>query len=178
MRCRIRIWRFGRGRFLLRISMVILASFVHDGCFRYVPTEVGEVPPGANVRVYFTVEEKRRLEDEDALEGIDMGTPPALTGTLAKENGDRFFCLRVAVGARQTGFHSEELDQIVPISTTGVVEFERRKFDWLSTGALAAGAAVLIGTVAYTILSSSRQPINHTFPEPNNIRIPISWSPR
>lgn len=156
-----------------RVSLAVLLAMIPavTGCFSYVRTEVDAVPAGEGVRIFLSAEELRQLESEGLVDDLSLGSP-VVAGTLARHADGRIF-LRVPVGSRRVGFHTEALDQELPIRTGGIVQVERRVFNRLGTGLLAAAGAGLIGSVAYLILDGARRPTEVQYPDPDNVRVPL-----
>jgi hypothetical protein len=121
------------------------------GCYRYTPVPFETVPPGDNVRVY--VSRAAMVDLEEAL--TESG--PVLSGIVARRDNDLLF-LRVPVGSRQVGFHSESIDQEVPIPLREITQVERREFNRMGTGALVAGTIGAAAVVVFLIMEAYGDP--------------------
>jgi hypothetical protein len=130
-----------------------------------VPFET--VPPGDNVRVY--VSRAAMVDLEEAL--TESG--PVLRGRVARREGDQLF-LRVPVGSRQVGFHSQQIDQEVPIPLREITQMERREFNRMGTGALVAGTVGAAAVVVFLIMDAFGEPaVEPQCPECTDMRLPI-----
>jgi hypothetical protein len=78
---------------------------------------------------------------------------PYLTGRLAGQTADSLR-VRVAVGARQVGFLTEDLRQEVRIPAVEVVQIERRQFSRGRTALFVAGGAGAAAAV-FTLIKDS-----------------------
>ena len=150
-------------RRIRRALAALVVTAVSTGCFEYIPIDVLAVPAGGHVRVYLTVQESRRLEDEGTLAGIEVGSPPALTGRLAR-SAEEMLYLRVPVRGPQVGFQSEPLEQEIPLRAEGVAALEWRELNRLGTAAIAIAGAALVGGIAYFILNDSNRPVDSSVP--------------
>ena len=159
-------------RRIRRALAAIVVTAVSTGCFEYIPIDVSALPEGRQVRVYLTVQESRRLEDEGMLAGIELGSPPALVGRLARRAQEMLY-LRVPVRGPQVGFQAEPLEQEIPLRAEGVATLEWRELNLLGTAAVAVAGAALIGGIAYLILNDSRRPVDSSLPDPENAIIPL-----
>ena len=127
-------------RRIRRALAAIVVTAVSTGCFEYIPIDVSALPEGRQVRVYLTVQESRRLEDEGMLAGIELGSPPALVGRLARRAQEMLY-LRVPVRGPQVGFQAEPLEQEIPLRAEGVATLEWRELNLLGTAAVAVASA-------------------------------------
>jgi hypothetical protein len=118
-----------------------------SGCFRYVPAELQAVPEGGSVRIYVT----RAVVDQFG--EVLTDTQPVLRGTVVRRDESQLL-LRIPVGTRQVGFHSEELGQELPIPAREIIRLESRELDRIGTGALAAGTLGLAGLVIFVIMEA------------------------
>ena len=113
--------------------------FLCSGCFGYVATELGTVPPGEDVRVHLTQEGLGDLAEFSP--GLTMD------GTFLRADGDELI-LRVRVTDQTVGIMTRSLGQDVTIPASRIARLERREFDrtrtWLTAGIGAAGLASLI----------------------------------
>jgi hypothetical protein len=100
-------------------------------------------------------------------------TEPVLRGMVVRRDESQIF-LRIPVGTRQVGFHSEELDQELPIPASEIVRLETRRLDRLGTGALAAGTLGLAGVVIFVIMDAyGEDTIDPVCEECADLRVPI-----
>jgi hypothetical protein len=130
--------------FRVLLAVAVLAA---GGCFRYVPAELQAVPEGGNVRIYVT----RAVIDQFG--EVLTDAQPVLRGTVVRRDQNQLL-LRIPVGTRQVGFHSEELGQELPIPAREIVRLETRELDLLGTGAIAAGTLGLAGLVVFVIMEA------------------------
>jgi hypothetical protein len=128
---------------------VVLAVVVSSasGCFRYIPTQVNEVPPGENVRLYVN----RNVVE--SLGEVSTMSEPVLRGQVVRRDETELF-LRIPVATRQVGFHSEELGQDVNVRLSDIIAVERRRLDRIGTGALVAGTAGAAAVVLFVIMEA------------------------
>lgn len=110
-----------------------------SGCFGYVATEPGTVPPGENVRVHLTQEGLGDLAE--FAPGLRMD------GTFLRGDGNEL-TLRVRVTDQTVGIITRSLGQDVTIPANRIARLERREFDrprtWLTAGVGAAAVAMLL----------------------------------
>ncbi len=133
------------------VRAVALASAIAmGGCYRYVPAEMGAVPPGQGVRLYVT---RQAL---DGLSEIPVQESPILTGTLIRAEPASLL-VRLPVAARQQGFSTQVLGQDVFIARDQVIQIERRELNRMTTGLATVGGTALITGVAVLIMSAARQ---------------------
>jgi len=154
-----------------RRILALLAAAALPGCYAYVPAEFATVPEGESVRIFLTVQETRALEDGGMLENITVGSPPAVEGTLMRRAEEQLF-VRVPVGQRQAGFHSQQLVHELPIGVGGIVHVQRRTLNRTSTGLALGGAAALVGALVFFIMDDAVNAEQGQFPEPENFRAP------
>jgi len=130
---------------------VVLAVVVSSasGCFRYIPTQINDVPPGENVRLYVNRNVVESLTEVSAF----TVTEPVLRGRLVRRESDALF-LRIPIATRQVGFHSEELGQDVNVRFSDIIAVERRRLDRVGTGALVAGTAGAAAVVLFVIMEA------------------------
>ena len=114
----------------LAAAMVLSTA---TGCFNYVPTEIGAVPPGESVRLYLTragVDAVNEAGNEEALSTV---FEPVLSGEFVRRTGDDLF-LRVPTVRRQIGFHSAQLGQDIRVPASEIVQIERQELSRAKTG--------------------------------------------
>ena len=127
-----------RGHLAALGAGLLLAS----GCYNYVPTEVGAVPPGEDVRVQVTragAEEFARITASNELRVEVRGEYEGL------QNGTLF--LRIPVVRDPTGLRPP-IQQVVRLPEAEVLAVDRRQ---LSVGKTAALVGVGVGAVGFLI---------------------------
>src|SRR5205823_14043074 len=93
----------------MRAPALACATALLTGCFTYIPTQLGSVPQGAQIRVHLnpatqvtlSTQTNRRIED-------------ILEGTLTGRQPDRLL-LKVPIAAQQEGFFQSAIDQNVEV---------------------------------------------------------------
>ena len=140
--------------------MAILSA----GCFSYIPTEIGAVPPGESVRLFLTREGVDAVNQGGAEEALSAILDPVLSGEFVRRTDADLF-LRVPTVRRQVGFHSAQLGQDVRVPTSEIVQIERQQLSKAKTGLLVGGAAAAITGLIRFILNDARQATDT--PEPD-----------
>ncbi len=140
--------------------MAILSA----GCFSYVPTEIGAVPPGESVRLFLTREGVDAVNQGGAEDALSAILDPVLSGEFVRQTDADLF-LRVPTVRRQVGFHSAQLGQDVRIPASEIVQIERRQLNKAGTGLLIGGAAAAFTGLVVFILNDARQTTDTTEPE-------------
>ena len=138
----------------LAAAMVLSTA---TGCFNYVPTEIGAVPPGESVRLYLTragVDAVNEAGNEEALSTV---FEPVLSGEFVRRT-DADLYVRVPTVRRQVGFHTSQLGQDIRVPAGEVVQIERQELSRAKTGALVGGTAAVITGLIVFILNDARQP--------------------
>ncbi len=142
---------------LLPTLAAVLVLSTTIGCFNYVPTEIGAVPPGESVRLFLTRAGVEAVNEGGAEEALSMVSEPVLSGEFVRRTGDDLF-VRVPTVRRQVGFHTAQLGQDLRIPANEIVQIERQEFSRAKTGLLVGGAtAAITGLIVY-ILNDARQP--------------------
>ena len=131
-----------------RSAVALAFALSLAGCFTYVPTELGTVPPGERVRLYVTREALLGFAELPLLD------EPVVTGTLLRTQGDTLV-LRVPVTTRREGFRSEALGQVVLIPRSQVIQLERRRLHPLGTGIAAVGSTALATGLVVLIIDGA-----------------------
>lgn len=141
----------------LRHLAAVLVLSTTTGCFNYVPTEIGAVPPGESVRLFLTragVDAINEAGNEDALNTL---FEPVLSGEFVRRT-DADLYVRVPTVRRQVGFHSAQLGQDIRVPAGEVVQIERQELSRAKTGVLIGGTAAVITGLIVFILNDARQP--------------------
>jgi hypothetical protein len=134
--------------FLKQAVALVLAAGA-SGCYRYVPSQLGTVPPGQQVRVYVTQEALAKLTDLPATEST------SLSGVLIRTEAQNVV-VRLPVARRQSGFSMEVLGQDVFIPRDQILQIERRELNKPMTVVATVGAsAALAGAVVLIIDNAS-----------------------
>lgn len=142
---------------LLSTLAAALVLSTTTGCFNYVPTEIGAVPPGESVRLYLTRAGVDAANEGGAEEALSVVSEPVLSGEFVRRTGDDLF-LRVPTVRRQIGFHSAQLGQDIRIPTGEIVQIDRQQLSKAKTGLLVGGATAAITGLVVFILNDARQP--------------------
>lgn len=142
---------------LLPTLATALVLSTTTGCFNYVPTEMGAVPPGESVRVYLTRAGVDAVNEGGAEEALTMVSEPVLSGEFVRRTGDDLF-VRVPTVRRQVGFHTAQLGQDIRVPAGEIVQIERQEFSRAKTGLLVGGTAAAITGLIVFILNDARQP--------------------
>lgn len=108
------------------------AVLLFSGCFSYIPTELGTLQEGGQVRVQMT------RQGFAALPEIPNQSGPRLAGTLVSRNDDQ---LRLLVPITVEGLN-KTLGQQLVIQASDVVQFERRELSRTRTVIAIAGGLV------------------------------------
>ncbi len=135
----------------------IVALSTTTGCFNYVPTEIGAVPPGGSVRLYLTRAGVEAVNQGGAEEALSTVFEPVLAGEFVRRTDAELF-VRVPTVRRQVGFHSAQLGQNIRVPAGEVVQVERRELSRARTGLLVGGSAAAITGLIVFILNDARQP--------------------
>jgi len=144
-------------KLLLPTFAAVLVLSTTTGCFNYVPTEIGAVPPGESVRLFLTragVDAINEAGNEDALNTL---FEPVLSGEFVRRT-DADLYVRIPTVRRQVGFHSSQLGQDIRVPTGEIVQIERQELSRAKTGALVGGTAAVITGLIVFILNDARQP--------------------
>ena len=150
-------------RTLLATLAAALTLSAATGCFSYVPTELGVVPPGESVRLYLTRAGLDAVNEGGIEEALSTVSEPVLSGEFVRRSeGDLF--LRVPTVRRQIGFHSAQLGQDVRVPAGEIVQIERRQLNKAGTGLLIGSTAAAITGLVVFILNDARQPDTPTPP--------------
>lgn len=142
---------------LLQALAAALVLSTATGCFNYVPTEIGAVPPGESVRLYLTragVEAVNEVGNEEALSTV---FEPVLSGEFVRQT-DADLYVRIPTVRRQVGFHTAQLGQDIRVPAAEIVQIERQELSKAKTGLLVGGAAAAITGLVVFILNDARQP--------------------
>jgi hypothetical protein len=142
---------------LLPTLATALVLSTTTGCFNYVPTEIGAVPPGESVRLYLTRAGVDAVNEGGAEEVLTMVSEPVLSGEFVRRAGDDLF-VRVPTVRRQVGFHTAQLGQDLRVPAGEIVQIERQEFSKAKTGLLVGGATAAITGLIVFILNDARQP--------------------
>ena len=137
---------------LVAAAIALLSS----GCFSYVPTEIGAVPPGESVRLFLTREGVDVVNQGGVEEALSTVFDPVLSGEFVRRTGADFY-LRIPTVRRQVGFHSAQLGQDVRIPTSEIVQIERQRLNKAGTGLLVGGVVGAIAGLIVFILDDARQ---------------------
>lgn len=148
------------------MGMVLALAIASGGCFNYIPTELGAVPPGENVRVWVS----RAMVEQ--LSQVGTFEQPVVRGRLVSRDEEGLF-MWIPVGARQIGFHSTELGQDVRIPLTDIVQVERREVNRIGTGALIAGGLGAASVVLFMIMEAWGDQLGEEVEEPTELMTPI-----
>jgi hypothetical protein len=133
------------------LSAVPLLLASATACYRYTPIPAQTVPMGENVRVFVTRSALLDLEDVVDVSGTNV------RGRVVRQDNNQLF-LRVPVGARQVGFHSEAIEQEIPIPVSEITQVERREFNRMGTGAFIAGGLGATAVVLFLIIEAYGEP--------------------
>lgn len=142
---------------LLPTLAAVLVLSTATGCFNYVPTEIGAVPPGESVRLFLTragVDAINQAGNEEALSTV---FEPVLSGEFVRRT-DADLYVRIPTVRRQVGFHSSQLGQDIRVPAGEIVQIERQELSRAKTGLLVGGTAAAITGLIVFILNDARQP--------------------
>lgn len=142
---------------LLSTFAAALALSMATGCFNYVPTEIGAVPPGESVRLFLTRAGVDAVNEGGNEEALSTVFEPVLSGEFVRRTGDDLF-VRVPTVRRQVGFHTAQLGQDLRIPASEVVQIERQELSRARTGLLVGATAAAITGLIVFILNDARQP--------------------
>jgi len=162
-----------RHRVLLRAGLATILVLELSGCFKYIPTQLEAAPPGEEVRLLMTRQAGLELSE---VTGIDLSRPVIRGEILGREGTE--LLLNVRVGGRREGFHTVQLSQTIRVPFEEIVRIDRREFNGLNTGLLAAGSVsasvllvqLIIETFGETEVDNSIDPPEFDF---NFFSIPI-----
>ena len=142
--------------------IVISTTLALGACFTYLPSEPETVPVGEGVRVYLTPEKMRELREADD-QGLPESGAPMVTGTLIRQdNGD--IAVRIPIITRQVGFLQTQIGRQVTISSTDIIQLERRQLNRGRTTLAAVALGGVVAYVAHLILEDARLPVRHDYP--------------
>jgi hypothetical protein len=151
-------------RYLGAVSLLLVSA---TACYSYTPIPSQTVPPGENVRVFVTRRALLDLEDVIDVSGTNV------RGRVVRQDASQLF-LRVPVGARQVGFHSESIEQEVPIPVAEITQVERRQFNRMGTGAFIAGGFGATAVVLFVIIQAYGEPeFEEECPDCADFRVPL-----
>lgn len=126
---------------IMKFGICAIGALLWSGCFRYVPSDLGAVPPGEEVRLELTRTGFAQLPE------IPNRPGPELGGTLVRADASSL-TLRVPVAIRRDGLVVGTVEQDVLIPTAEILSLERREFSRRRTGLVGAlGAAALVGVL-------------------------------
>lgn len=156
---------------LLRLSLLLVLPLT-AGCYKYVPSSVGEVEPGESVRARLTPDAARLFED--ALFPDARGARLLEGEILAKS--DTSLLMLVPSVQRTQGIRMQTFGQRAEIPISGVTEVELRQIDGLATGLLVGGGVLAAGIGVALGLSGNEGETDRPRdgPGPDEIRIPFS----
>ncbi len=143
-------------RLLPTLAAALVLSTV-TGCFNYVPTEIGAVPPGESVRLFLTragVDAVNQAGNEEALSTV---FEPVLSGEFVRRT-DADLYVRVPTVRRQVGFHTSQLGQDIRVPAGEIVQIERQELSKAKTGLLVGATTAAITGLVVFILNDARQP--------------------
>lgn len=113
-----------------------------SGCFSYVPTEPGTIPPGDEVRVHLT------REQAEILVGVTDQPDVQVHGRLVARDSDQLI-LRVPVAVQPAAITTRTLGQDVAIPARRIARVERRELNRARTGLAAAGGVAAVAGVLF-----------------------------
>ena len=137
------------------VAALVLATTT--GCFNYVPTEIGAVPPGESVRLFLTRAGVEAVNQGGTEEALSTVFEPVLAGEFVRRTGADLY-VRVPTVRRQVGFHSAQLGQDIRVPAGEIVQIERQELSKAKTGLLIGGATAAITGLIVFILNDARQP--------------------
>lgn len=137
------------------VAAVMLSTAT--GCFNYVPTEIGAVPPGESVRLYLTRAGVDAINEAGNEEALSTVFEPVLSGEFVRRT-DADLYVRIPTVRRQVGFHTDQLGQDIRVPAGEIVQIERQELSKAKTGLLVGGAAAAITGLVVFILNDARQP--------------------
>ena len=117
-----------------KVVHIAVASVVCCGCFTYVPTELGAVPEGSEIRVRLSRQALAELPEIPD----DVGS--TLRGTLLR-SADEQLVVRVPVARQSVALVTTSLGQDITVSWSQIIEAERREFSRVRTVLVLAGGA-------------------------------------
>jgi hypothetical protein len=120
--------------------IVVGALALTAGCYKYVPSSVGEVSPGTPVRVRLTAVEAGRLVDQRLTDAR------LLTGTLVEGDGENLL-VDTSIGHNDAERGMRSVVQRLAVPTHEVLEIEQRQLDKGRTGLVVGAGTVALGVV-------------------------------
>ena len=155
---------------------VLLSVGALSGCYKYIPTEAELEPPGQEIRVEVTrlgAEQMTEISDESMASGT-------ITGEVVGVEDDDLL-MKVAVGERQRGFQTVDLNQTIRVPLGEVLRLERRELDGTATGLVIGGVAAAGVAVVFTIMKAfgTSAPNDETPPPVEFLRfnlLSLPWS--
>ena len=134
-----------------RRTLAVTAVALLSGCFRYVPAEVGTLPPGNQVRLELTRVAFAELPE------LPDNSGPDLSGTLVRMDDERLF-VRVPINVRMGGLVTQTVQQELAIPASGIVQLERRELSRKRTGLAVAGGLATLGVIFLSFRESDENP--------------------
>jgi hypothetical protein len=121
-----------------RCVALLTAVILFQGCFTYVPVEVGAVQVGQDVRMRLTREALREFDDPGV--AFSLGSSPVLEGTLTSRDADRLMVRLQGLNSQAAPLlFSNPLEAQVPISVDQILQLESKEFHRMKTGIVFAG---------------------------------------
>jgi hypothetical protein len=125
---------------MIRASRPLVLAFLVTGCFSYLPvTSVSDVEPGISVRARISPSASAQIAPL-------LGATDArrLDGTLISQSPDTLI-VEVPIVMQDAREFGHTPNQRISIARRDLLELEVRRLDRFRTGAIAGGAAVVIG---------------------------------
>ncbi|MDZ7779195.1 MAG: hypothetical protein U5R14_04545 [Gemmatimonadota bacterium] len=130
----------------IRGSTIVFLCLLLVGCHRYVPTRLGSVPSGAEVRLQLSDEGTRRLE---ALSGSDA---EEVEGRLLSWADEVILSVPLPSVPRMV---DRDLRRRIVVASDDVVGIQVREWDRTRTALLVGGVATVVTTALVAALSGS-----------------------
>ena len=126
-------------------SIVLFALFLSSACYRYVPVERYQAPPGSEVRVTLT------MDGEDEIRGTFGPGVASLDGPLARWDSEGLDLLTDLSISRQ-GYPATTMTQTVQLQPHHIARVELRELDGRRTALFTAG---VVGAAAVAVIAPS-----------------------
>lgn len=159
--------RGGPGVFVrLARAAALLSTLASAGCYSYAVIDPAQAGAGLDVRARITPVESLRVEE---LTGV---SDRVIQGEIVAADSAALV-LSVPLVLSQPGMSSQRLHQRVALSSSGIVELERRQLSRWRTYSLIGAAAAVAGYVVITQFDSGDAEPGTDKPGPENIVLTI-----
>lgn len=128
-------------------AAVLLSSLASAGCYSYAVIDPAQASAGVDVRARITPVESLRVEEQTGV------SDRVIQGEIVTADSAALV-LSIPLLQSQPGMSPQRLHQRVALSSSGIVELERRQLSRWRTFSLIGAAAAVVGYVVITQFDS------------------------